>query len=355
MFTQYEAHETPAATTSDGIPIAGFRLPNSQSFTQAINMEQEKAMQILTQSVPASHPPFVDESIFSDSEDENENDCQQQEESAVKMTIEKEVALNQLETIETPGEQVMTEEQLEDLDVQECSLDDDERLEETEIAVKIDKDAAASNPKFESAESWLLYLEEYNSRTRYEAVAKLFTDFIENYRKNNPNNKLSNIHIAVPWMADLQKQTVEVVDRKAETIEKLKAEAEAKLTGNAEVENNTDKQNGVECHANKRQKKNHHKKEEVRKEEKKPKKKLLKKKYAPTTLASWYSIIWQFCRHSGWGDIKKECPIIGDMIKKWMKVYNNNNNNNNNNYYYYLESYNKEICNFNRGRVTAVS
>jgi len=355
VFTQYEAHETPAATTSDGIPIAGFRLPSSQSFTQAINMEQ-KAMQILTQSVPAP-APFVDESIFSDSEDENhENDCQQQQKLAVQMTIEKEVALNPLEMIETVGEQVLTEEQLEDLDVQECSLDDDERLEETEIAVKIDTDAAANNPKFESAESWLLYLEEHNSRTRYEAVAKLFTDFIENYRKNNPNKKISNIQIAVPWMADLQKQTVEVVDRKAETIEKLKAEAEAKLIGNAEVEvdNNIDKQNSVECHRNKRQKKNHHKKEEVRKEEKKQKKKLLKKKYAPTTLASWYSIIWQFCRHSGWGDIKKECPIIGDMIKKWMKVYN---------YYYYyyyyyyyhLESYNKEICDFNRGRIATVS
>ena len=63
------------------------------------------------------------------------------------------------------------------------------------------------------------------------------------------------------------------------------------------------------------------KKQTIRKAEKKEKKsKVFKKKYSPTTLASWHSIIWQFCRHSGWGDIKKECPIIGDMIKKLMKV-----------------------------------
>ena len=37
-------------------------------------------------------------------------------------------------------------------------------------------------------------------------------------------------------------------------------------------------------------------------------------------MQSWHSIVWQYCRHSGWGNIKTEHPIIQDNIKKWMKV-----------------------------------
>ena len=38
-------------------------------------------------------------------------------------------------------------------------------------------------------------------------------------------------------------------------------------------------------------------------------------------MQSWHSILWQYFRHSGLGDIKQQCPIIQDNIKKWMKTY----------------------------------
>jgi hypothetical protein len=147
---------------------------------------------------------------------------------------------------------------------------------------------------------------------------------VARHRLHNPDSKVANIQLTIPFFADLNKQTIEVVDKAVavqEDVEEEMKEEENEQSGrriNFSPQNKRHKKNPQSKTPNATRR---NKKEATRKAVKKQfKPKVLRKKYSPTTLASWYSIIWQFCRHSGWGDIKKECPIIGDMIKKWMKV-----------------------------------
>ena len=45
------------------------------------------------------------------------------------------------------------------------------------------------------------------------------------------------------------------------------------------------------------------------------------RRYSPTSFQSWHSILWQYLRYSGKGDLKREAPLIQDSIKKWMKTH----------------------------------
>jgi len=44
------------------------------------------------------------------------------------------------------------------------------------------------------------------------------------------------------------------------------------------------------------------------------------RRYSATTLRSWFSIFFAFWKHTGKGDLKMQCPIIDDNIKKWGKT-----------------------------------
>ena len=183
----------------EGIPLAGFRLPTSQSYTQSI---QPNDLRVIAESAPPFTFSCPD---FSDSEDEATNkevDCGCENDSPlVKVKQDFDIYVDEFQNDD------------QDLDVHEDALDHDDRLEETEIAVRID--AEAENPLYENAASWLLYLDEHGSRVRYEAVSKLLIEFVAKHRLYNPESKVANIQLTIPFFADLNKQTVEVVDKTA--------------------------------------------------------------------------------------------------------------------------------------------